>query len=124
MPFRRKSLEPCVARNSSRNISSVPAGTASSLVRTKAPICASLPVDVMIVIVEFSFISLSGEPFLYERRLAIDRIDYCHNAVDSVAQQELGMRHRGVQHRSGIGETCRFQKHAMKSAPAIVEVAQ
>ena len=55
---------------------------------------------------------------------SVDRVDHRHHAVEPVAQQQIGVRHGGVQHRRRIGETRGFQQHPAKSAAAVVEIAQ
>ena len=59
-----------------------------------------------------------------ERGLAVDRIDHRDHAIEPVAQQQIGMRHRRVQHRRRIGEPGGFQQHAAERAAAVVEIAQ
>ena len=59
-----------------------------------------------------------------ERCLAVDGIDHGHDAVEPVAQQQIGMRHQRVQHRRRIGEAGGFQQHAAERAAPVVEVAQ
>ena len=60
----------------------------------------------------------------FERRRAVDRVDHRDDAVEPVAHHEIGMRHRGVQHRSGVGEAGGLDDHPRKSGAAIVEIAQ
>ena len=55
---------------------------------------------------------------------AVHRIDHGDHAVEPVAHDQIGMRHRGLQHRRGIGEAGGLQHHAAEHHAAVVEIAQ
>ena len=60
-----------------------------------------------------------------QRRLAVDRIDQRHHALQTVTQVEIGMAEHRLQHRRGIGQPCGFDHHSGESRnPAIVDIAQ
>ncbi len=61
---------------------------------------------------------------LVERRRAVDGVDHRDDAVEPVAHRQVGMRHRGLQHRRRVGEPGRLQHHAAEAGAAVVEVAQ
>ena len=50
-----------------------------------------------------------------ERGGAVDRIDHRDDAVEPVAHHQIGMRHRGLQHRRRIGEAGGLQDHAAEA---------
>ncbi len=59
-----------------------------------------------------------------ERGVAVHRVDHGDHAVEPVAHHQIGVRHRGLQHRRGIGEAGRLQDHAAERCAAVVEIAQ
>ncbi len=58
-----------------------------------------------------------------EGRGAVDGIDHRDDAVEPVAHDQIGMHHRGVQHRGRIGEAGGLDDHPGECGTAIVEIA-
>ena len=61
---------------------------------------------------------------LVERCGAVDGVDHRDDAVEPVAHRQVGMRHRGLQHRRRVGEPGRLQDHAAEARAAVVEITQ
>ena len=61
---------------------------------------------------------------LVERGGAVDGIDQRDHAVEPEAHHQIGMRHRGLQHRRRIGEAGGLDDHALERGAAVVEIAQ
>ncbi len=67
---------------------------------------------------------LDGLQMRVERRCAIDRVDHREHAVEAIAHRQIGVRHRGLQHRRWIGQAGRLQDHAAEHSASVVEIAQ